>query len=114
MPRKSKRVYIAGPMSGLPDFNRPAFDIAAAVQSEPGHLVLNPAMLPPGLTEPEYMSICMPMLMCADQLYVLDGYENSFGAQAEIALAQKLDLRIVYQEGVDHEIALIGLRGESS
>lgn len=104
-----KKVYIAGPMSGLIGENRPAFNLAADVHRALGHVVLNPAILPEGLTESEYMSICMPMLMCSDMIYLLDGWEDSNGTKAEYALAQKLGLYIVHQEGLDHETALIGL-----
>jgi hypothetical protein len=106
-----KKVYIAGPMSGVPDCNRHAFNLAAQVQKSLTHIVLNPATLPAGLSEPEYMQIGLAMLMCADMVYMLDGWELSQGALAEHALAQKLGLHIVYQEGIDHEIALIGLSG---
>ncbi|WP_445946948.1 DUF4406 domain-containing protein [Shewanella sp.] len=108
---RHKKVYIAGPMSGMVGGNRREFHLAADVQRELGHVVLNPATLPAGLSEPEYMSICMPMLMCCDMIYLLDGWEDSNGAKAEYALAKKLGLLIVYQEGTDHEIALIGLGG---
>jgi hypothetical protein len=61
-----KKVYIAGPMSGLPDCNRHAFNLAAQVQKSLTHIVLNPATLPVGLSEPEYMQIGITMLMCAE------------------------------------------------
>jgi hypothetical protein len=70
-----KKVYIAGPMSGLPDCNRPAFNLAAQVQKSLTHIVLNPATLPVGLSEPEYMQIGLTMLMCADMIYLLNGWE---------------------------------------
>ena len=41
------RVYIAGPMTGLPDFNYPAFNAAAAKLRALGLEVLNPAENPP-------------------------------------------------------------------
>ncbi len=41
-----KLIYIAGPMSGLPDCNRPAFHAEANHQRERGHIPLNPATLP--------------------------------------------------------------------
>ncbi|MGI2021707.1 DUF4406 domain-containing protein [Shewanella glacialipiscicola] len=107
-----KKVYIAGPMTGLIDCNRPEFHAAADCQRALGHVVLNPATLPDDLTEPEYMSICMPMLMCCDRIYLLDNWASSDGAKAEYALAKKLGLEIVFQEGIDHEVALIGLRGD--
>ncbi|GIU22191.1 DUF4406 domain-containing protein [Shewanella sp. MBTL60-007] len=104
-----RKVYIAGPMSGLPDCNRGAFHLAADVHRALGHIVLNPATLPAGLAEHEYMQICTAMLMCCDEIYLLDGWQQSDGAKAELAMAQKLDFKIVYQEGIDHEITLRGL-----
>lgn len=44
--QQRKIVYIAGPMSGLPDCNRPAFHAEANHQRERGHIPLNPATLP--------------------------------------------------------------------
>ncbi|HEO9918795.1 TPA: DUF4406 domain-containing protein [Enterobacter asburiae] len=52
------KIYIAGPMSGLPDFNRAAFNHAHVFLGANGHVVLNPALLPDGLTQAEYMDIC--------------------------------------------------------
>ena len=98
------RVYIAGPMSGLPNANRSAFNAASVMVirgdiSEIGTgIPLNPAILPYGLSQAEYMQICMQMVMIANVIYVLTGWESSLRAQAEIALAKKLGKRIIYQD----------------
>lgn len=91
------KVYIAGPMTGLPDFNRPAFFAAAEVISAGGDIPLNPAILPSGLEQFEYMGICIAMLQNATHVYVLHGWEHSKGARAELALAEKLGLCIEFQ-----------------
>lgn len=92
------KIYIAGPMSGIQDFNRFEFNLAAAKQHPNGHVTLNPAILPDGLSQAEYMDICLAMLRCADVIYLLKGWESSPGARAEKALAEKLELQVIYQE----------------
>ncbi|HGK4672604.1 TPA: DUF4406 domain-containing protein [Kluyvera georgiana] len=91
------KIYIAGPMTGYKDFNRPSFRAFALKLSLDGHVVLNPAVLPDGLTQPQYMDICLAMLRSANAIYLLDGWEKSAGARAEKALAEKLALEIIYQ-----------------
>ncbi|TNL00064.1 hypothetical protein CYD30_29155 [Kosakonia cowanii] len=81
-------------MSGLPDANRTAFTVTAARLRAQGYTVLSPAILPDGLTEPQYMQICLAMVQCAGEMYLLKGRENSHGAQAEYALARKLGLPV--------------------
>ena len=92
------KVYIAGPVGGLPDFNRAAFNHAHVFLGSKGHVVLNPALLPDGLTQAEYMDICLSMLRCADAIYMLEGWEHSAGARAEHAVAEKLEMELIFQE----------------
>lgn len=80
-------IYIAGPMSGKPDYNRAAFERARIHLEGKGHIVLNPASLPLGLPERAYMPICMAMLEQADAIYCLEGWEDSRGAMAEVFYA---------------------------
>lgn len=37
------KVYVAGPMRGIPEFNFPAFNLAAKNLRADGHVVFNPA-----------------------------------------------------------------------
>lgn len=82
-------IYIAGPMSGIKDFNRLLFNKVAAELTEQGHSVLNPAALPDGLSQGQYMQICLPMVAVADELVMLPGWERSEGAYIEFCLARK-------------------------
>ncbi len=77
------KIYIAGPMTGLVDANRPAFNGYAAALVEVGHVALNPAVLPDGLEHHEYMAICKPMVEIADEVHMLPGWERSKGAMME-------------------------------
>ncbi len=96
------KVYIAGPMTGLPQFNRPAFHQAALNLSFEHHVPLNPAILPDGLTEADYMAVGITMLQRADAIFLLTGWQCSSGARAEHALALKLGLEIIEQRAVNH------------
>lgn len=97
------KIYIAGPMTGLPHFNRPAFQQAAINLSFEKHVPLNPAILPDGLTEADYMAIGLTMLQRAEAIYLLTGWQFSEGARAEHALALKLGLEVIEQKETSHD-----------
>ena len=88
--------YIAGPMTGYVNFNRESFHSAGLKLSMKGH-ILNPAMLPDGLTQQQYMSICLPMVQAATHIFMLKGWEKSPGALTEHSLAVKLKLVIEHE-----------------
>jgi len=117
------RIYLAGPMSGLPHFNFPAFHTAAYTLRRQGHEVFNPAeedikrhngvdiSLTNHLGSPELAAeqfgfslrealagdfeyICRT----ADAIAMLPGWENSKGARAEHAAAVALGHAILYLE----------------
>ncbi len=98
-PKQPDIVYIAGAISGDVVANRHHFAAAkhSIMASSAKTTVLNPAELPDGLTQTQYMSICLPMVMMSTSLFMLKGWEKSEGAVAEHALAQKLKIEIVYQ-----------------
>jgi hypothetical protein len=119
------KYYIAGPMTGIPNFNFPAFNAAAAHLRSQGHEVFNPAerdiarhggvdisegnlkgdptlaakvhgfSLREALAD-DTAFICKE----ADAIAMLPGWENSKGARAEHALAIALGHSILYLEVV--------------
>lgn len=98
------KIYIAGPMYGLPNFNRDAFNLEAERLRALGHIALNPAILPDGLEQHEYMALCIEMVKMANQLVMLPGWEHSAGARAEHALAIKLGKPVILTS-IRHEEA---------
>lgn len=99
----AQRIYIAGPMSGLPDFNYPSFDRAeqdlAAAGFEPSspavlaHLSpTDPGELADGLSYEDVLASSLQMLLNADAVALLDGWESSHGARLEVALARRRGL----------------------
>lgn len=103
------RIYLAGPMSGLEDFNFPAFFEAEKFLKEQGYdEVFNPARadldkygdLETINKEANYRD-CLRVdlnwiLDNADAIAVLPGWENSKGVKAELALAKALGLFEIY------------------
>ena len=91
-------VYLSGPMTGLPDFNRPAFHAAAAALRAQGYVVINPAEvdLGPDATWSDYMRIHLAEIARrVTQVFVLPGWEGSRGAQLEVHVARSLGLPVV-------------------
>uniref|UniRef100_A0A182SKD4 Uncharacterized protein n=1 Tax=Anopheles maculatus TaxID=74869 RepID=A0A182SKD4_9DIPT len=52
-------------MTGIAEFNRPEFFRMAEHVKACGEVPLNPATLPDGLSQAEYMDICIAMIRCA-------------------------------------------------
>ncbi|WP_233268176.1 DUF4406 domain-containing protein [Vibrio metschnikovii] len=94
---KQKKIYIAGPMTGLPDFNKPKFFKTEFNLRCENYTVLNPAILPDGLEHHEYMEICLPMVRVSDAVYMLKGWENSKGANMEHDYARDIGLEVIYE-----------------
>ena len=95
---KSK-IYIAGPISGANiEANRKRFFEAEKRVELCGLIPLNPATLPLGMEQSEYMQICMAMLFVADIVMMLDGWESSEGAVVEYKMALKCGKRVVMEK----------------
>jgi hypothetical protein len=95
--KPKQKIFISGPMSTHSDFNRPAFNSTSDALSLAGYVVLNPAILPDGLTQAQYMQIDLTMLQCCDAIFMLNNWDDSAGAMAEHALAMKLGLTVIHE-----------------
>lgn len=112
-----KKVYIAGPMKGIPLFNFPAFDGAAAdiTLNWEGWQAVNPAqidrdygfdpttlpadhdwnIIPPSVgTKMEIIRRDVNAVLSCDAIFMLPGWEKSAGAKAELHLARWAGLTI--------------------
>ena len=65
-----EKIMISGAMSSDPIRNRGHFHAAATMLRTVNTAVLNPAALPEGLSEPEYMQICLAFVQVADTIYI--------------------------------------------
>lgn len=114
------KLYLAGPMTGLPDFNYPEFRKVSEELRGVGYTVLNPAEVDDlhererkRLSEPNtcllcdngekhdwqwYMKRTIKMLCDAQGLAVLPGWEKSRGAKIEVWIAENINLPIASAE----------------
>jgi len=103
------KVYIAGPMRGIKDFNRKEFNKADKYMTGKGiYKIFNPSKFDEesGMTELELeskeglrtvMRRDLNDVLGCEAIYMLSGWEQSEGARIEHALAAMLDMTIIYQ-----------------
>lgn len=94
------KVYLAGPISADPKKLRHRFNVIAHYLKKMNIAVLNPASLPMGLDESEYMDICCAMIRSCEKVIMLKGWEESEGATAEYYLAKKLGKPILLEKNI--------------
>src|SRR5687767_2058872 len=109
------KVYLAGPMQGIKDFNFPLFDAVKFHLAENGerlnvHYIISPADLDrkedfdnrsaDGSIDPverrHMLGRDMAALSTVDAIIMLPGWEKSGGAQLERNFAQETGLRVYY------------------
>ena len=90
------RLYVSGPMSGLAEFNYPAFREATAALREAGFDTTDPseADVPPGAPWAAFMRFDIKSVCDAQGVAVLPGWHNSRGAWLEVLVARELGLPI--------------------
>jgi hypothetical protein len=111
------RTYLAGPMSGIPLFNFPTFDAAAADLRSKGITVVSPTDLDreagfdpvslpadwdwniyPGTLRIDAFLRDMHAISTCDAIHLLPGWQESKGARAEKAVAEWIGLGVFEYE----------------
>jgi hypothetical protein len=94
---RENRVYVAGPMTGLKDFNYPAFNAVADKLRTKGYEVENPADhgTVEGADWADYMAYDLTRLGLCGMIALLPDWENSKGARLEVHIAEQLGMAIV-------------------
>lgn len=95
------KLYVAGPMSGLPDWNYPAFAEAAKALRVAGYMVENPGEgyegtegTVDGWTWEDYLRRALRQMLTCEAVALLDGWESSKGARLEVATAEALSMPV--------------------
>ncbi|MDM8086331.1 DUF4406 domain-containing protein [Cellulomonas cellasea] len=91
------RVYISGPMTGYPGWNFPAFNAAEERLRTLGHDVLNPADggADEAKTWADYLREDIGLVVTADAIAVLPGWQESRGACLEVHVAHQLGMTVL-------------------
>lgn len=93
-------VYISGKITGTEDY-MDRFSKAERKLIEKGFDVVNPAgvnaCLPKATTYEQYMKMSFAMLEMCDGIYMLDGWEGSAGAKAELSYARAVGKTIMFE-----------------
>lgn len=104
------RVYIAGPMAGIPQHNFPAFAAAAVKLIEAGHQPVSPADgVDPDIAEiaemmgmqyretkmyKNFLRLDLKLVLDCDAIQLLEGWEKSRGAQLEVHVARAVGIEV--------------------
>lgn len=97
------RIYIAGPMTGLPEFNYPAFFAEAERLRSLGYEVENPAANPhpPCGSWAVYMRLALRQMLTCDAVALLPGWQQSRDALLEHTVA--IDLGIPARPAAEYQ-----------
>ena len=92
-------IYLAGPMSGVPDFNYPAFAAYTDRYRREGFTVVSPAELDGGDTSQPYETYMRRDIEAildnqVERIYLMPGWGRSRGAKFERSLGEILNLSI--------------------
>lgn len=90
------KVYLSGPMTGIPEFNYPAFHATAAKLRDAGYEVVNPAEVNPdsSLSWQQCLREDIKHLCDCEALALMPGWQNSQGAHLEMHIAHRLGIKI--------------------
>ena len=91
-----KRVYLSGPMSGIPDHNFPAFHEWAARLRAEGFEVVSPAEIEEAGSWEMCLRKDMRELPTCDAIALMPGWERSKGAHLELHVAHRLGMEVIH------------------
>jgi len=92
------RIYLSGPMSGMPDHNFPAFHRYAAELRAAGHDVVSPAEINADTSASwqQCLRADIRELAGCDSIALMPGWQMSDGAQLELHVAHRLGLHVMH------------------
>ena len=96
-----KVIYIAGPVTGVERYWEP-FEAAQDEIEAMGFIALTPTRQPKGMSNEQYMRICMAMIDSADVAAFLPDFRDSYGARIEFYYCEYIEKEIRYLKDGDY------------
>lgn len=94
-------VYLSGPMTGLPDYNRAAFNLRAEAFRAAGYTVNNPAEISVAHGTAKsygfYFKRALRMMLNSDVVYVFGDITQSQGALMELNVAKMAEMPVIWE-----------------
>lgn len=93
---RAPRVYLSGPMTGLPELNFPSFHAQADRLRALGYDVVNPAEINPdaSMAWNECMRADIKALVDCDVIALLPGWTTSTGAHLELHISHRIGIQV--------------------
>lgn len=92
---RANKYYLSGPMTGFPNYNRPAFNRMAKLLRSKGFKIENPAENPEEKSWEKHMELAIAQIKTCNSIIMLQGWESSKGAKIEFETARKLEMLII-------------------
>lgn len=92
-----KTIYLSGKINGNKLYKRD-FAVVEKLLKDENTIILNPTILPEGMTTEQYMNINFAMLQSADEIVMLPNWVDSEGAKLEHAFAVYIGKKVRYIE----------------
>ena len=94
----TKKIYLSGPMTGMPDYNYPAFHAVAERFRQAGWDVVSPAENFGGyvdLPRESFLRMDVSQIATCDAIAMLPGWRESRGARMEYLIAHELGMEML-------------------
>lgn len=101
----SKTYYLSGPMTGIPEYNYPMFELVAKELRAKGYIIVTPTEVGTNqearlgadrfsLSYQEYIKSNIIALLDCNAIILLPGWRDSTGAKLELHIAQTMNMRV--------------------